>query len=123
MAGTIALKLSCDAKNGSFADKFAPQLITIVQTTQGGHRPTVIVAQAAESDMPFGSVVAPARICLINLDPTNYVTWGPKDAGVMVAMGRLVYNEPTTIMLSPGAILRWIAHTADCKVMAQILET
>lgn len=89
----------------------------------GAQSPTVLVG-TSEEDYSFGDVGTPGLLWLRNLDPTNYVQWGPKDTGAMILFGRLLPTAnvakpvpPTIVYLDSGSItLRWKAHTAACLV-------
>lgn len=66
-------------------------------------------------------------ICyMINLDGTNYVQWGPDNAGAIVVLGRMlpfslvngakVYDIAPSFRLDSGTKLRLKANTGACNV-------
>lgn len=121
MANEIQTTLNVAVVNGNFRQTFAPGTIQITQTAQGAHSPVVSVG-TSEEDLSVGDVGTLGVLCLRNLDSANYVQWGPKSAGSMVAVGRLKAGEVAYIRLEPGITLRWVANTAACKVQVMLLE-
>lgn len=93
----------------------------LTQTTKAIYIDTITVGFGAEQDIvfPTGSKMTAALqgiFCAINLDATNFVTLGPKTAGVMAAMVRLEPRIPQQVRIAPSVVLRWIADTAACDV-------
>ncbi len=120
MSKEINSTINLNVKNGLWGFNMAVSTV-IDQAVLGAHEPIVFVG-TSEEDMPVGDVVTPGILVLRNLDPTNYVTWGPKSAGVMVAIGRLnPGGEPAQIRMDPSATLRWKANNAECKVEMHLL--
>lgn len=126
MAGTIAIGASVRVTNGGFSNEFVPTSLALVQTGQGVHD-TVVTVTTSESDMPIGLIATEGWLVIRNLDPTNFVRWGPKSAGVMVPVGIL---KPATdgkgcfaiFEMDPAATIRWIADTGSCKVLMKLFE-
>lgn len=81
---------------------------------------TVLVAAAAESDVPIGSITTPGRVVFKNVG-ANYVKAGPKSGGVMVEAMRLMPGEHQSFRYAPAAVWRWRADTADCMVLIFLL--
>ena len=121
MADEIKLRISATVENGEFKDAFNAPDLRFDQAAIGGHRPVVKVG-TSEEDVPIGDVATLGWLVMKNLDDTNYVTWGPKSAGAMVAVGRLEPGEPAVFRLEPGITLRWVADTAEVKVDLRIYE-
>lgn len=123
MANEITVVARVTVANGNFRGKFEPPTKLISQVAQGGHAPIVSVG-TSEEDLSLGDIVAPGLVCLLNLDPTNFVKYGPKTgAGAMQELGRLINGEPAILRLGPsGVTLRWVADTAACKVQVFALE-
>lgn len=92
------------------------------QTTKGWHSPVVTVNTSAEEDLSIGDIGTEGFLYLKNLDATNYVTWGPKSGGSMVAIGRLKAGEYAWIRMDSSATLRWQANTAAVKVQVCLFE-
>lgn len=121
MANEIQTTLNVAVVNGNFRQTFAPGTIQITQAAQGAHSPIVSVG-TSEEDLTTGDVGTLGVLCLRNLDTTNYVQWGPKSGGAMVAIGRIKAGEVAFLRLEPGITIRWIANTAACKVQVMLLE-
>ena len=123
MANEISLMMRLAITNGLYTDTLDAQQVLIEQAAQGAHAPVVIVPAAAEADLELGDIVTPGLIMARNLDSTNYVTWGPKNASnVMEPIGRIGPGEPFLFRYDPAATLRWQANTADVKVQVLALE-
>lgn len=121
MANEITLTASVSLTNGNLKKSFAPGTVQITQTTLGADDRVVSIG-TTEEDLAFGDVATLGFLCVRNLDSTNYVQWGPKSAGVMVAIGRLKPGEYAIIRIEPGVTIRAIANTAACKVQWFLLE-
>lgn len=121
MANTIAITASVVATLGNFRDTFSPGTLSITPVAVGAHCPMVTVG-TSEEDLDVGDVGASTQgyAVLQNLDAANYVTYGPKSSGAMVAMGRLKAGEIAVLRLEPSAVLRWIANTAPVKVSVRV---
>lgn len=122
MASEITITTSVSVTKGNYKLSFAPGTQRFDQTAQGAHEPVVSVG-TSEEDMAVGDVAVPGWLILQNLDTTNYVTWGPKSGGAMVAIGRIEPGETAVFRMAPSsATLRWLANTAACKVKMILLE-
>jgi hypothetical protein len=93
----------------------------ITQAAQGAHSPVVSV-ETVEEDLPIGDITTLGWLYLRNLDTTNYVTYGPKSGGAMVAFGRIKPGEPALMRLEPGITLRWVANTAAVKIQVKLFQ-
>lgn len=124
MANEITITLKGTVVNGYLRTEFNPGALQFTQTTVGGHFPIVSVG-TSEEDLDTGDVgIANAGfMCMRNLDTTNYVTYGPKSAGAMVAFGRIKAGEIAMFRWEPSITLRWLANTAACKVQVWLLQT
>lgn len=121
MAGTITPTLSLAVVNGKYSRAFAPAAPVVVQNAQGAWEAVVVVGTGAEEDLAPVDITTLGWCLLLNLDDTNYVTYGPKST-TMVAFGRLRTGEPACFRLEPGVTLRWTANTAACKVQILVLN-
>jgi hypothetical protein len=121
MANEITLNLSWTLTKSNHKDSFQPGTKSITQTGVGAHCPVVSVG-TSEEDLTVGDISTLGWLTLQNLDATNYVQWGPKSGGAMVAVGRLKPGEIAHLRLEPGITLRWIANTGACKVLVKLLE-
>lgn len=122
MAGTIQISASLTCTNGDFKSPFQPNALTVVQTGQGAHETVLSVGFAASEAMPIGDVGTEGWLVLRNLDPTNYVTWGPDSAGTMIAAGKLKPGEIALFRMDAAATIKLQANTAACKVMMKLFE-
>jgi len=87
------------------------------QATAAGGNPGIVTIGTAEEDVAFGDLVDPGFIMLRNLDVTNYVEYGPKNAGgTMEALGKLRPSGMALLELAAGVTLRMQANTAACNV-------
>lgn len=120
MANELTVSVSASLVNGNHRASFAPGAIQVTQAAQGMHGPVVSVG-TSEEDLAVGDVGTLGWLFLRNLDPTNFVTYGPKDT-TMKAFGRLEPGEIACLRLEPGITLRWQADTAACKVQVMLLE-
>lgn len=120
MANEIKVTLRVDARNGNYRDEFNPGVIQIDQSTAFGSKVGVEVG-TSEEDLSLGDVATPGVIAIRNLDATNYITFGPKSGGAMVALGKIEPGEVVLVRLASGVTLRWQANTAACKAQVLIL--
>jgi hypothetical protein len=99
---------------------FSSGRLSIFQTLEGGGNPgELLVTEAAEVTLSFGSV-SPGPILLFNLDATNFVQWGVATTVYPFRLHpRAASNSracPAFVTLESGTIyLR--ANTADCRVL------
>ena len=121
MANEIKLSITASLTNGYLSDTFNTGQLSITQTTQGAHTPVVTVG-TSEEDLSTGDIGTLGYMLLRNLDSSNYVTYGPKSGGAMVAFGRIKAGEAAVIRLEPGITLRWQANTAAVKVLTKLWE-
>ena len=112
-----------DTTNGSRVPKFQVPSVTLTQTTVG-YFGGILSIGTSEEDITFTDVTTPRRLCMLNMDSTNFVKYGPKSAGSMVEFGRLYPDSSfATFDLGPsGVTLRMIADTAACKVLFWLAE-
>lgn len=122
MANELQLTLGVTFANAALKDNVASSTLNVTQTTLGFHAPVVSVGSGAEEDLSVGDIGTLGWIYLKNLDTANYVQWGPKSGGSMVAVGRLKFGEFAIFRLEPGITLRWIANTAAVKVLVKLYE-
>jgi hypothetical protein len=116
MANEIRISESVNVVNGSFRDSFAPGLVTITQASSGGGNPGTVSIGTAEEDVAFGDVT-PSLVILQNLDGTNFVQYGPKSGGAMIAFGKLAAGKTARFVMDAAVTLRMKADTATCKVL------
>lgn len=97
-------------------------MFQVTQTTAAVFA-NIVTVTTSEADivLPTDSKFTAALqglFCAINLDTTNFVKIGPKNAGnVMQDYGRLYPKLPVQMPIAPSVVQRWVADTASCNVM------
>lgn len=121
MAGTIAPTFSATTLNGTFRDSIIESGVSVVQTAigRGGYVQTI---GTTEEVVDFGDVTTEGYLYLKNVDPTNYVTYGPEDTGSMVVMGKLKPGEFAWFRVAPTVVMRAQADTADVQLDVRLYE-
>jgi hypothetical protein len=122
MANELTVNVKAALSNAGHKESFEVQNLRVTQAAVGAHAPVVAVG-TSEEDLAVGDIGTLGWLFMKNLDPTNYVTWGPKNgSNVMQALGRIDPGECVALRLSPGITIRWQANTAACKVKVLLLE-
>lgn len=119
MANELRITLGISYANGGMTDSVPTATLPISQSSlefQG----EVISVGTSEQDLDTSNITTLGFLFLKNLDATNYVQWGPKDGGSMVALGRIQPGECALVRLDPGITLRWAANSAAVKVLAKL---
>lgn len=112
MSGTVRIVASLAAENDT--ENFKLPLTgsaqkTFEQTNPGGGNPGAVDVTESEVDISFGNLDSPAFVRMENLSNKFAVTYGPKNAGVMVAAGRLREAGGVALFeLEPGVTLRMV---------------
>jgi hypothetical protein len=70
----------------------------------------------------FTGVTTAGWLYMLNLDPTNYVQWGPNNAGAILVFGRMNAGEPAWMRIDSGATLRLKSNTAACIVLIKVWD-
>ena len=123
MAGEITVTASLKCTNAAF---ILPQLgaaaQTINQSTIGGGSPGLVSIGTSEEVVTITDISSLGWCYMKNIDPTNYVTYGPTVSSAMAPFGRLKAGEACVFRLEPGITLRMQANTAAVKVWITVLE-
>jgi hypothetical protein len=123
LSNEIKVTAALECSNGNFnLPKQGSSQLLITQTTRGGGVPGMISAATGGTDVSTTGVTTLGWCRIVNTDPTNYVTYGPKSGGAMIPFGRLKPGEAAVFRLEPGITLTVTANTAACKVQITILE-
>lgn len=124
MANEIKITSAIEVENGNlkFPRHGGGQPLSFDQATLGGPYPGTIEIGTAEEVVSLSELTTLGWAKFINLDNTNYVTWGPESGGAMVPIGRMEPGEPAQFRIEPGITLRMQANTAACKVMILVFE-
>lgn len=115
MAGTITGKLEFTVENGSFQDSLSLGPFSITQTTEGGGNPGYVAVGTSEEDISFGDVT-PRFVIIENLSDTNFLKYGPKSGGSMIAFGRVAPGAWCLLEMAASVTLRVAADTAAINV-------
>ena len=119
MSDEIKVQIQVTCRNGNLRYSFAPGQKSINQAAVGGPTPGYVTIGTTEETVTFGELGTAGWLMMQNLDPTNYVQWGPA-TGVYV--GRMEAGEPAAFRIEPGTTLYMKANTAACKVLVECLE-
>jgi hypothetical protein len=121
MANELRFTGATSLVNGSLTDTTPLETLLVTQSL-GALLSKVVSVTTSESDLTTAEITTLGWAFLRNLDSTNYVQYGPKSGGAMVAMGRLKAGEWALLRLEPGITLRWKADTATCQVLVKIFN-
>lgn len=124
MAQEICVTQQIQVTNGNFKfPKTGPVTQLIDQATAGGGNPGTIQAVTTANGTlvdfsTFPGITAGGWLQVTNLDPTNYVSWGPDNgAGTLELAGELLPGESALFRMSRGQQkYRFQANTAICNV-------
>jgi len=95
----------------------------IDMTGIGGGGPGVVeIGSGGEEDITFTDITTEGWCWMKNLDPANFVQYGPKDGTAMVPFGKLKAGEWCVFRMDPGITLRMIADTAPVNVQIKLFE-
>ena len=121
MADEIAITILGTVTNGNFKDRIDHGQQRFDQAAIGAASNVVSVG-TSEEDVTTGDISTLGWCFMRNLDSTNYVQYGPKSSGSMVAIGRIEAGEIHAFRLEPGITLRWVANTSAVLVDLRIYE-
>lgn len=82
----------------------------------------ITIATGAEQDISLATLTTPGLVCMLNLEATGYIKWGPKSAGVMVPVGHIIALDTAHFRHDGTAILRMQAYTNACKLLLWVAE-
>lgn len=122
MANEITINASLSVVNVSDKSEMKPGQLTDTQTTIGSTSPMQTIG-TSEEVFATTDIVTPGWVMFRNIDPTNYVDWGPESGGAMVNLGRMKPGKTAgPFFLYPAVVIRMKANTAACKVRAVVVE-
>jgi hypothetical protein len=119
MANELKHSLSGQLANGQLTDQIRAENLSLTQNAAALISKTVAVT-TSEADLDTTGITTLGYAEIKNLGPTNFLTYGPKSGGVMVAFGRLKVGEVALLRLEPGITLRWKADTATVSAYIKI---
>jgi len=122
MAGELQASFGAVDTNGNLIDSIPFTNYAIDQALKLIWTKVIPVTTAeADLDTSAAGITTYGYLYLRNLDPTNYVSFGPKNATpAMQAFAKLKKNEFAFFRLDPATVLRWIANTATCNVLVKL---
>ena len=113
----ITFTYSGSVLNGSYSETLPSETISINQGTPLANSGVMNVPTTANGTaLPLGDVTTAGCLYLKNLDSTNYVQFGVRNAGTLYVTGRLNPGEVAWFRIDAGSTLYLIANTAPCKV-------
>jgi len=124
MAGEVKIVASMSVINSNFVlPKYGGQTQSIDQAAAGGGSPGIVNIGTVEEDIAFGDVTTEGWCFIKNLDNTNFVEFGPKNAGAtMQDWAKLKKGEECVFRFKPGITMRAIADTAAADLQIILLE-
>jgi hypothetical protein len=107
--------------NGFMNDVLPPASITVSQSAvgRGGSAQSI---GTSEEVVDFGDITTNGYAFIRNLDPANYVVYGPESGGAMVVFGKLKAGEFALLRISPTIVMRAKADTAACLLDVRIYQ-
>jgi hypothetical protein len=121
MANELKLTIAGQLANGELTDQIRTENLSLTQSAAALISKTVSVT-TSEADLDTTGITTLGYAVVKNLGPTNYLTYGPKSGGAMVAFGRLKVGEVAVVRLEPGITLRWKANTATVTAFVKIFN-
>jgi hypothetical protein len=121
MANEISLNVSLTLTNGYQKESISPGQILITQAAIG-RAGGIFSIGTSEEDLTLPDISTLGYAYFRNLDTTNFVDFGPKSGGSMVAFCRLKAGEVGCLRLTPGITIRCKADTAAVKLDVRVLE-
>ena len=133
MSNEAQIRSSLQISKGNLRYNSQPTAFRADVTGTNGPTPGAIAVATAGTNVDLSALTTPGLCRLMNLDATNYVTWGIYDGVYFFPLGEILPGETYVIRLSrilgsesPGTAtgnrLRLVANTAACKVAVEAFE-
>lgn len=121
MADEIKIRLTMTVENGTFKTTISPAQVDVDQSAIGcgGYVQSI---GTSEEVVNFGDVALAGYAFLQNVDATNWVEYGPENAGAMVSFGKLKPGEIAVLRIKPGVVMRAKANAAAVKLDVRLFE-
>lgn len=104
-----------------------------------GPTPGSFTVAVSGTDVDLSKLTTPGLVRFVNMDPTNYVTWGPydEDTDVYYPLGEILPGESYVIRLhrfflremtgtgtlsGEASALRFVANNASCVVSVEAFD-
>lgn len=123
MSQEITITVAAALTNGDLKDSFAPGADKIDQAVKGKHCTIWLVGTSDEAFTMGSDITAAGWVYLQNLDPTNYVEFGPTSGGAIVKLIKLMPGESAVFRMAGSVTLRGIANTGACRVAVGVYDT
>lgn len=121
MANEISIAESIQNNNPACKYSFVPTSLQVTQTNPGVYVGTVGLT-TSEADLSIGTIGTPGIVRLTNLDGTQTIALGPKSAGAMVEVLRLLPGEDARFRVGSGVTLRAKAIAGTPKLKVELME-
>jgi hypothetical protein len=124
MANEITIALNVQVLNGYMRSTFQPGQIQAEQSAVGRAGHAQSIGTSAEV-VDLGDISANGLLILRNLDTTNYITYGPQEAGSggdMVTFGKIKPGGVALTWLAPTVVLMAQADTAEALLDVYLYE-
>lgn len=124
MSGEVKVTAAIQVEKSSFKfPKVGGVQLDFDLAGDGGGNPGLVEIGTSEEAIALGDITTPGWLWAKNLDPTNYVEWGPYDGAAMELCGRMEAGEPILFRLAPASVTLYMkANTAPCKVQFYVFE-
>ncbi len=121
MAQEITISNKVEIKKGNLSDKWEPgtRRVDLASAVQSAG---VLTVGTTERTLPVGDVTANGLLMLESLDATAIVDFGPDNAGTILPLGQLKYNEPAFFRLKNGVTMKLKSDTASTSVAYKLLS-
>lgn len=109
----------------------ASQTMRANQSVANGPSPGALKVTTGGVTVSLAQLTLGGIVQIINLDPTNYVSWGLLDGGNFRPIGELLPGEFATFRLSRSVltanaaadVIRLVANTATCNVQFNCFDS
>lgn len=133
MSDEAQIRSSLQINKGNLRYSSQPTAFRADVSGTNGPTPGAIAVATTGTNVSFAALTTPGLCRLMNLDSTNYVTWGIYDGAFFFPLGEILPGESYVIRLSrilgsespgtgTGNSLRMVANTAACNVAVEAFE-
>lgn len=122
MADEQLVRLSVTTNKGFQVETISSGSISMDMANPGRGGSIQSIGFAAEEVIGFGDVATEGNLYMKNLDPDNFIEWGPESGGSMVPCGKILPGEIAWYRMKPGVILRGQADTGNCLLDVRLYE-
>lgn len=116
---SLSLQAVLNAGAGGLYDSFQQSLQNISESLVAAETQTLAVLTTGIQPS-FPSITTPGFLILQNLDPTNYILYGPYISSAQKVWGKIMPGHFALCMLDPATVLSFTANTATCALLAKL---